>query len=273
MKMDQTDFFHTTVGKTGLKVNRIGLSASYRPGKKTIYKAVDEGINYFFCFGIDMQMHSVLRDVLQHNREKFVIASGGGNLYYTSQNLKKCLEKRLKQLKTDYLDIFMYLGVTNEKYFPPNALDNLYRLKSEGKVKYVGFSTHERKLAGRLADEGALDVMMIRYNAAHRGAEKDIFPFIGKHNTGIISFTATRWRYLLRRPKGWPKDGRIPTAGDCYRFVLSNPNVDVCMMAPTNEKQLISNLKEISRGPLKVDEMDFMLKFGDAVYNRKQWFM
>jgi aryl-alcohol dehydrogenase-like predicted oxidoreductase len=218
-------------------------------------------------------MHSAMRDVLKLGRENFVIASGGGNLYYTTQNLRKCLEKRLKQLNTDYLDIFLYLGVTNEKYFTPKVQDELFSLKDGEKVKYIGFSTHDRKLAGRIADYGAPDVMMIRYNAAHRGAEKEIFPFVGKHNTGIISFTATRWRYLLRRPKGWPKEGRIPTAGECYRFVLSNPNVDVCMMAPANEKQLISNLKEISEGSLKDNEMDFMHKFGDAVYYRKQWFM
>lgn len=271
--MELANFMHTTLGKTGLKVTRIGLSASYRPGKKTIYKAVDEGLNNFFSFGIDTQMHSALREVIKNNREKFVIASGGGNLIYTSQNLKKCLEKRLKQLRTDYLDIFLYLGVTSEKYFPEKVRDELYELKETGKVKYVGFSTHDRKLAGRMAEEGALDVMMIRYNAAHRGAVREIFPYVEKHDTGVISFTATRWRYLLRKPKGWPKDGEIPTAGQCYRFVLTNPHVDVCMMAPTNEKQFISNLKEINKGPLSQDEMDFMLKFGDAVYNRKQWFM
>lgn len=267
------DFLHTTLGATGLKVFRVGLSASYRPGKKTIYKAVDEGLNYFFCFGIDNQMLSVMRDVLKHDREKYVIASGGGNLYYTSQNLKKCLEKRLRQLKTDYLDIFLYLGVTDGKYFTEKIKEELYALKEDGRVKYVGFSTHDRKLAGRMADEGSLDVMMVRYNAAHRGAEKEIFPYVDKHNVGVMSFTATRWRYLIRRPKGWPKEDRIPTAGQCYRFVLSNPNVDVCMMAPTNEKQFISNMKEISQGPLTNEEMDFMHKFGDAVYNRKQWFM
>jgi aryl-alcohol dehydrogenase-like predicted oxidoreductase len=271
--MKQIDFTHTILGKTGLKVHRIGLSASYRPGKKTIYKAVDEGLNYFFCFGIDNQMLSAMRDVLKHDREKYVIASGGGNLYYTSQNLKKSLEKRLRQLKTDYLDIFLYLGVTNEKYFPEKVRDELYALKEDGRVKYVGFSTHDRELAGRMADEGALDVMMVRYNAAHRGAEKEIFPYVHKHGTGVMSFTATRWRYLLRGPKGWPKEDGIPTAGQCYRFVLSNPNVDICMMAPTNEKQFISNMKEISQGPLSNEEMDFMRKFGDAVYNRKQYFM
>ncbi len=137
--MKQTDFTHTILGKTGLKVHRVGLSASYRPGKKTIYKAVDEGLNYFFCFGIDTQMLSAMRDVLKHDREKYVIASGGGNLIYTSQNLKKCLEKRLRQLKTDYLDIFLYLGVTSEKYFPEKVRDELYALKEDGKGKICRF--------------------------------------------------------------------------------------------------------------------------------------
>ena len=55
---------------------------------------------------------------------------------------------------------------------------------------------------------------MIRYNAAHRGAEQDIFPHLAAHDPGVVSYTATRWSYLLRRPKGWPKDGRVPTAAD-----------------------------------------------------------
>ena len=66
-----------------------------------------------------------------------------------------------------------------------------------------------------------IDAFMIRYNAAHRGAEKDIFPYLDKHNPAVISYTATRWRFLLKKPKTW-KQERIPTAGMCYRFVLSN---------------------------------------------------
>lgn len=267
------DFLHTTLGATGLQVHRLGFSATYRPGKEAVYKAVDEGLNYFFCFGIDNQMHAAMKDVLKHNRGQFVVASGGGNLIYTSQNLRKCLDKRLRQLNTDYLDVFLYLGVYKAKQFTAKIRDELCALKEDGKVRFIGFSCHDRKLAGQMVKDGALDVVMIRYNAAHRGAEGEIFPYVEKHNTGVISYTATRWSYLLRRPKGWPKGGRIPTAGECYRFVLSNPAVDVCMMAPRNQQQLVSNLKEISRGPLNQDDMDFMSKFGDAVHEQKKWFM
>lgn len=42
------EFSHSTFGNSGRTVCRLGLSGSYRPGKETIYKALDEGINFFF---------------------------------------------------------------------------------------------------------------------------------------------------------------------------------------------------------------------------------
>ncbi len=267
------NFLHTTLGKTGIQVHRLGLSATYWPGKKTIHRAIDEGLNYFFCFGIDKQMFSVLRDVSKASREKFVIATGAYNLLIGHPNLRRTLEKRLRQLKTDYIDVFLFLGVTKPKHFPDSVREELYRFKEEGKIRAVGISTHDRKFAGNLAEQGALDVMMIRYNAAHRGAEKDIFPFLKKHDPGIIGFTATRWRNLLRPPKGYPKDAPIPRAGMAYRFVLSNPNVHVCITAPSNLKHFEANLAEVQKGRLVKEDMDFMRKFGDAVYQKKKWFM
>jgi aryl-alcohol dehydrogenase-like predicted oxidoreductase len=114
---------------------------------------------------------------------------------------------------------------------------------------------------------------MIRYNAAHRGAEQDIFPYLEQYNPGVISYTATRWSYLIRRPKNWPKDERVPTPGMCYRFVLSSPNVDVCLTSPHNLKELEENLASLKDGPLSEEDMEFMRKFGDVVHHTKKWFM
>jgi predicted aldo/keto reductase-like oxidoreductase len=58
-----------------------------------------------------------------------------------------------------------------------------------------------------------------------------------------------------------------------YRFVLSNPHVHVCMTAPSNLRQFEANLAEVKKGPLSDEEMEFMKKFGDVVYQRKKWFM
>jgi aryl-alcohol dehydrogenase-like predicted oxidoreductase len=268
-----SDFLHSTLGRTGLRVHRLGLSATYRPGKDVVYKALDEGLNYFFCYGFDNQMIKVLRDAFKRERQRYVVATGGYNLLVGHFDLRRTLEKRLRQLQTDYIDVFLFLGVTKPKHFPDRLQDELRRLREDGRVRAVGMSCHDRVFAGRLAASGSLDVLMIRYNAAHRGAEADIFPRLGVHDPGLVSYTATRWGHLLRRPRGRPKDGRIPTAGECYRFVLSNPQVDVCMTAPSNARHLAENLAAVRQGPLPDADMVFMREFGDAVHALGKWFM
>jgi aryl-alcohol dehydrogenase-like predicted oxidoreductase len=261
------------LGATGLTTSRLGLSTSYWPGKKTVYRAIDEGINFFFGFGFDLQLVRALRTAMQGRREKFILATGAYNYILGYPNLRRSLEKRLRQFSTDYIDVFLFLGVMKEKEFPQRALEELVRLREEGKIRAIGMSCHDRAYVGRMASQGSLDVMMMRYNAAHRGAEKDIFPYLAKHNPGIMSYTATRWTALLRRPKGWPKEGRIPDPGMCYRFVLSNPSVHVCLTGPMNEKQLVQNVGALKLGPLNTEEMQFMQQFGDAVHNQHKWFM
>jgi aryl-alcohol dehydrogenase-like predicted oxidoreductase len=267
------DFTYADLGKTGLRVKRLGLSATYWPGKQTIFKAFDSGINFFFFFGFDRQLVRALRDRFPSGREKFVVATGAYNYIWTRQDIRKAFEKRLRQLNTDYLDFFLFLGVMKEKEFTPDIIEELCRLREEGKVRGIGLSTHNRKFAGRLASEGILDTFMIRYNAAHRGAEQDIFPHLETHNPALISYTATRWRYLIRESRHWPKNKPIPTAPMCYRFVLSNPHVDVCLTAPSNLKQFIENMSALDSGPLSDDEMKLMHDFGDVVHNAKNWFM
>jgi hypothetical protein len=80
---------HTTLGSTGLRVHRLGLSASYRPGKSSIYAALEHGVNYLFCFGFDGQMTAVLRDVLKSKRESYVVATGAYNLVLGHPNLER----------------------------------------------------------------------------------------------------------------------------------------------------------------------------------------
>lgn len=264
-KMPQ-DFSESILGHTGMKVRRLGLSASYFPGKKTVYHALDAGLNFFFCYGWDVQMTHVLRDVSRTRRQELVVATGAYNLIWGYPNLRRSLEKRLRQLGTDYIDVFLFLGVLKPKQFPDKIVEEMCRFREEGKVRSIGLSCHDRKFAGKLAAQGTLDSFMIRYNAAHRGAEEEIFPHLSAHDPGLISYTATRWNYLLRRPRAWPKSESIPMAGDCYRFVLSSDHVDVCLTAPRNLKQLRENLDAVAQGPLSPDEMNFMRRFGDVVH-------
>ena len=56
------------------------------------------------------------------------------------------------------------------------------------------------------------------------------------------------------------------TASDCYRFVLSHPNVDLCIMGPKTEEQMLGGLETLEKGPLSEAEMERVRKIGDYVH-------
>jgi len=115
---------------------------------------------------------------------------------------------------------------------------------------------------------------MIRYNAAHPGAERDIFPHrpaatdrtspAPARVPAIVAYTATSWRKLLKAPRGWT--GPVMTAGDCYRFCLSSPHVDLTLAGPRTWAQLEDALDALERGPLSGEEDRWMREFGSAVH-------
>jgi hypothetical protein len=87
----------------------------------------------------------------------------------------------------------------------------------------------------------------------------------------IVAYTATRWRGLLRRPKGW--DGPLMSAGDCYRFCLSNPHVDLVLTGPKNRRELQASLHDLrEQGPLSEEEKRWIRDFGKLVHERSSRF-
>lgn len=268
-----SDFLHGHLGAQRWPVFRLGLAATYRPGERTVRCALDHGVNYLFGFAIDTNITRVVRGMNADQREKVVLATGAYNWLVGHTSLKKSLDNALRRYRTDYIDVFHFLGIMKPKDFPPLVQEELNALRAEGKVRATAVSCHDRKFAGELAALGAVDALMIRYNAAHPGAEADIFPHVAAHNTGVISYTATRWRRLVIRPRGWPRSEPIATAGQCYRFVLSHPSVQVALTAPSSEAQLLENLREVERGPLPEDEMAFLRRYGAYVHDHAGWFM
>jgi predicted aldo/keto reductase-like oxidoreductase len=161
------------------------------------------------------------------------------------------------------------------KPVPPRILDAARRLQERGRVRFLGVSTHKRRLVPLIAAGHDFDVVHFRYNAAHPGAEKDIFPLLpAADRPGMVSFTATSWGHLLgnaplqgllpgtRRP---PKSERVPTAADCYRYILTRPEVDVCLTGPVNAAQMEEALGALRLGPMSQDELAWMQRVGRAV--------
>jgi predicted aldo/keto reductase-like oxidoreductase len=265
MKLSETGL----LGRTGLQIGRLGIASGYGAPTAAIEEAFERGCNYFtwgtVIKGYKPQMRQALQNIVNKGqRDRLVLAA----FTYAHNNFftERMLRRGLRSAGLDHADVLI-LGYFSRR--PSRRLvDGALRMKEKGIVRFVGLSSHKRKLLGELAKDGDFDVLHLRYNAAHRGAEKDIFPFLGgDKRPGTVAFTATRWGKLLD-PKKVPPGEKAPTAADCYRFVLSNPAVDVCMSGAKTVEQMRENLTVLDSGPMTEDELARMRRIGDFVYGK-----
>jgi len=179
---------------------------------------------------------------------------------------ERFLMKGLKTVGLDRADVLV-LGYFSRRP-PRSVIDGALRLKEKGLVRFVGLSGHERALFPELRREGLFDVFHVRYSAVNSGAEVDCFPGLsGDDRPGVAAFTATAWGRLLSTKK--MPAGELPLrASDCYRFALSHPGVDVCMMGARNTEQMKDNLRALELGPLGPDEMARVRRIGDHLYGK-----
>ncbi len=252
------------LGRTGLRVGRLGLAASYGAPAKAFEEAFEKGCNYFYLGSGRHRsgMKQAIVNLCQKGlRDQLVVAI---HTYARSGLLTKFLfRKNLRSLGLDQADLLI-LGWHNRR--PSSKLvDRVLALKKDGLFRFLGMSGHNRTLFPKMAATGRFDLFHIRYNAAHRGAEEESFPpLMYDGRPGIVTYTATRWGQMLN-PKRMPPGESVPMPSDCYRFVLSNPSVDVCLCGPKDADQLREALPALELGPLDEDDLGRMKRIGDHV--------
>jgi len=254
------------LGRTGLEVGRLGVAAGYGAPTSAIEEAFEKGCNYFYWGSFRRSnMGNAIKNIAgKGQRDKLVVVIQVYNRI--ASMMASSVERGLKKGKLDYADVLL-LGWFNSMP-SPRIIDAAQALKDRGLVKFLAISGHHRPAFPKVAETGIFDIFHIRYNAAHRGAESDIFPKLPKENRpGIVIYTATRWGKLLK-PKNMPPGENTPRGSDCYRFVLSNPDVDVSMSGPKNTKETQEALQTLERGPMTPEEMDWMKRVGDHVHKR-----
>lgn len=256
-------FTHRHVARLGKRLFRLGLSASYGLDEAAAREALEGPFQYVFWTPTARVLTAPLREALRRDRERYAVATGPTFGFFRG-SLRRAVERSLRLLGTDHLDVLQLYWVSRMSALGPGMLEELVRLRSEGKVKAVGVSIHDRPRAGRLAADSPLDLLMIRYNAAHPGAEAEIFPHLAARRPAVVAYTATSWRKLLKPRRGW--DGPPMTAGDCYRFCLTSPHVDLVLTAPGTAARLRENVAALERGPLTPDEERRFRDFGRAVH-------
>jgi aryl-alcohol dehydrogenase-like predicted oxidoreductase len=252
-----------SLGRTGLLVSRIGIGCSYGIGTHALEEAFDRGINYFY-FGT--LRRAAMAQAIQHlapsHRADLVIAIQSYARW--AGVFVKSAELALKKLNLNYADV-MILGKKDAD--PSNELvDKAVRMRDSGKVRFLAISAHQRKQFQKYIQDGIFDIIMVRYNAAHPGAETEVFPLLpGSTNPGVISYTATRWGTLLHRVSNENK----ATALDCYRFCLTQPVVHLCLSGPKNRTEMEDALRVLQASPMNTDELAWMRRIGAAIHDQK----
>lgn len=293
-------FQRRQLGKTGLMVSPLGIGGGNSLAGEDLLYAFHQGINYFFfssdlhhaCYG---RSAAALRTLCQSGssvRDQVVLATV--TYILDPEKLPAVLLDLFSELRIEYIDVFHWGWITDQVDMLPliksglhlKNKDSFYQgyrhlfqvaeeasqtLLRKGLARHIGFSFHARAQARAWMRN--MDVMMLRYNLAHLGAEEDIVPFLSgdkDRDPGIVLFNvAHEGRHFFHMPPpGLPEDIIVPSLPDCYRFALSNPWADLVLTGPMNRRDITQALAMLDQGPMDAGEIANMRAY--AEYLRAQ---
>jgi predicted aldo/keto reductase-like oxidoreductase len=235
-------FLHRDATAFGKSVCRLGL-ASHEGSQLTvgdIESALDRGVNFLNWAGSTDQFSEAIASLGSRRGEVVVCVQVAAR---SAADAAEELRGLLAALHTDYVDLLTFYYVEAAEEWDVitaanGALGYCRQAQRDGRVRRLGVTTHRRPLAAAMAQSGLLDLLMLRYNAAHRGAETEVFPTTDALGMPIIAYTALRWGGLLRTTPDDPPGFVVPSAAWWYRFVLQSPSVTMTMAAPHSRAEL-----------------------------------
>lgn len=228
----------------GSRLSSLGLSGNPDMATDCVTAAAEAGINWFFFYDTTYtSLIEGLAPLLQTERNRLFVATGSESR--SRRVLERYLDEVCLRLGVDVIDLFFAEYVNpkddiNALLDDDGVLDLLADWKRRSRIRYAGASTHNRDLAVQLVQSDKIDLLMHRYNMAHRKSEERVLPEAQRTGVPVLGFTATRWGTLMEGHPEW--DGSVPDAADCYRFVLEHPAVIATFTAPVTASQLRDNL-------------------------------
>lgn len=295
----------TTLGRTGLTVSvaclggggasKLGQSggATFAHSVDVVKTALDAGVNFVDTAAIYKTEPIVGEAIKGRPRDSIVISTKNlitrpgsdehGDDFVTPAEYKVAVERSLKRLGTDYVDIFHLHGILASQYRRciDDFLPVVQKLREEGKVRFIAISerfyrdTWHEMLKLALNDDH-FDVMMIGLNMINQSALRDILPAARKKGVGIQSMHAVRGKLASRDgvralieavvgsgevdaadvdsndPLGFVlnESGASSIVEACYRFNRHAPGCDTVLTGTGNIAHLKDNLRAIDGKPL-----------------------
>jgi predicted aldo/keto reductase-like oxidoreductase len=266
-----------TLGKTGLKLPILGYGGAALPKAwrnplsredrvALVRYALDQGVRYFDTAGNYMESQAILGEALKDRRRDVCLVTKVETT--KPEQVRKAVEKSLKELQTDYLDILLIHGspgleqMTVEQAMKIHA--ELVKLRDEKVTRFIGFSAHgyfDKALA--LINSGGFEMCMLSYGYMPRGSSSvwsarmtrlrdDCLAKAHEKGMGIVAMKVIgggwlgRWSgYLV---PGFDKERIAQLPGAAIRHVLQDKRVDLLDIGMSLKEHVDTNIKIISSG-------------------------
>jgi predicted aldo/keto reductase-like oxidoreductase len=246
---------YRTLGKTGLKVPVISFGVMRSDNSGLCKAAYDKGIRLFDTANgyqggnNELMLGKFFKD---YKRDSFILATkvkpgtdreGKPSDQTTPEKFLEMFNTSLSRLQMDYVDILYIHDVSNPELLEYKPLVNAIKnLKKEGKIRFMGFSTHRNEPAviSAAADTDNWDVILTQYNykLAYLNDLNAAIKKAGTKGIGIVAMKTLAGGGFLDRERTKPMN---TTAA--LKWTLSNPDVHTTIPGMTNFDQLELNAK------------------------------
>lgn len=249
-KEETTAMEYVTLGKTGLKIARLGFGGipiqrvDAATTKELVQEMAKKGINYIDTARGYTVSEEYLGEALEDLRDKFILATKSMNR--TKEGMAADIEISLKNLRTDYIDIYQVHNPSMEQLeqvlAPGGALEALMEAKAAGKIGHIGLTGHSLELFEKALEMDWVETFMFPYNIVETHGEELIKKCVEK-NIGFI---------VMKPLAG----GAIEDATLALRFIASNPNVSVVIPGMFDLKEIEQNMAAVDdTTPLTPEEL------------------
>jgi predicted aldo/keto reductase-like oxidoreductase len=259
---------YRTLGKTGLKVTSVGFGCMVTSDPSVIERAADMGITYF----------DTARGYSQGNNERMVGAALGArrkNIVLSSKTPGKTkeealaqLDTSLKELGTDWLDIWYLHAKSKPEDLTDGLLEAQAIAKKAGKIRFAGVSLHagHAELIPAAIKTGKMDVILVSYNFTMDDAKLGpLVKQISDAGLGVVAMKVMAGRLRPgqtdRAIQVFEREGARLAA---LKWVLKNPSVHTTVPSITDNDQLEENFRAMAEpfqetdGKLIAAQMDWL---------------
>jgi len=230
---------YKVLGKTGLKVSVIGFGGIKLPKVKEseaieiLNRAVDLGVNFIDTARAYGDSEKKIGLALKDRRDEVYISSR--SLSRDRDGFLKDLEVSMKELKTDYIDIYELHAVNSKDLYRKvtsqgGAVEGLRIARQKGLIGYTGITIHYDLDVMRMAIESnEFDVIMLAYSPLdHESVDKEgILKLAKEHDVGVIIMKPLLGGQLVLPETAMGKRKKDPLVRLSLKYILSNPYVDV----------------------------------------------